>query len=212
MKNVYDILVNFKKKAYEFYEWDRNDDIEHIKKIPAIRVDDKVIKDFLYGEVKVSKEFLNRIYSKTEVYSNKLIKLIEFSCILFNKEFALAIEFNKEGKIIGKSKLLFDESDDIVCNTNLEVKNDINYEIISSSKDNNKYTRREYKTILMLNNYIEDLLKRNKEDEFRYVYFECFNEDSKDIKKAYEKLKEKINDANHEIIKKLTNLVKVLKK
>ena len=37
MKNVYDILVNFKKRAYEFYEWNKEDDIEHIKVIPSFK-------------------------------------------------------------------------------------------------------------------------------------------------------------------------------
>ena len=34
MKNVYDIVVNYKKQAYEFYEWDKSDNITHIKVIP----------------------------------------------------------------------------------------------------------------------------------------------------------------------------------
>ena len=31
MNYIYDILLNFKKEFFEFYEWNLNDDIIHIK-------------------------------------------------------------------------------------------------------------------------------------------------------------------------------------
>ena len=33
MKYIYDIILNFNERLYEFYEWKDNDDIEYIKKI-----------------------------------------------------------------------------------------------------------------------------------------------------------------------------------
>ena len=33
MKNIYYILVNFKKIPYEFYEWNKEDDVKKKKKI-----------------------------------------------------------------------------------------------------------------------------------------------------------------------------------
>ena len=41
MKNIYDILVNFKKIPYEFYEWNKEDDERGCRKI--IRLDDRVM-------------------------------------------------------------------------------------------------------------------------------------------------------------------------
>ena len=34
MNYIYDILLNFKNKLYDFYDWNINDDITHIRKIP----------------------------------------------------------------------------------------------------------------------------------------------------------------------------------
>ena len=46
---TYDILLNWTKNLHliEFFEWNLEDDLEHIKKIPIFRVSDKVIKDLL---------------------------------------------------------------------------------------------------------------------------------------------------------------------
>ena len=46
MKNIYDILVNFKKIPYEFYEWNKNDDIKHVKSIPTFRISSDCLIDF----------------------------------------------------------------------------------------------------------------------------------------------------------------------
>ena len=40
---IYDILVNFNDKLYDFYEWSENDLIEHIRKIPLIKVKKKLL-------------------------------------------------------------------------------------------------------------------------------------------------------------------------
>ena len=37
MKEVYDLLLNFKKIAYEFYEWNNDDEIINIKKIRLLQ-------------------------------------------------------------------------------------------------------------------------------------------------------------------------------
>ena len=46
---IYDVLLNwFKKgKIMESFEWNTNDEIDHVKKIPLIRVDDQDLYHFL---------------------------------------------------------------------------------------------------------------------------------------------------------------------
>ena len=46
MNYIYDILVNFKETLYDFYEWNKNDNITHIRKIPLFRINDIFFKDF----------------------------------------------------------------------------------------------------------------------------------------------------------------------
>ena len=71
MKNIYDILVNFKKIPYEFYEWNKEDDVKHVKKMPSIKVSDSTLYDIFYNDAVVSKNFLDQIKDKTEILTGK---------------------------------------------------------------------------------------------------------------------------------------------
>ena len=60
---VYDIILNWtdEDKIYEFFEWELNDDLEHIKKIPLFKIDSNTFDDILNYEVKTNDIFLNKI-------------------------------------------------------------------------------------------------------------------------------------------------------
>ena len=53
MKYVYDILLNFNEKLYEFYEWMDDDYFDYIKRIGII----KVSKDTLI-DIKTNKKYM----------------------------------------------------------------------------------------------------------------------------------------------------------
>ena len=38
MTYIYDILLNFKEELIEFYDWNKNDNIIHIRKIPLLKI------------------------------------------------------------------------------------------------------------------------------------------------------------------------------
>ena len=38
MNYIYDILLNFQKEFYDFYEWNPDDEIIHIRKIPLFYI------------------------------------------------------------------------------------------------------------------------------------------------------------------------------
>ncbi len=75
MKNIYDILVNFKKIPYEFYEWNKEDDVKHVKKMPSIKVSDSALYDIFYNDAVVSKNFLEEII-EGDLESGKVKKVI----------------------------------------------------------------------------------------------------------------------------------------
>lgn len=212
MKNVYDILVNFKKKAYEFYEWDKDDNIDHIKVIPSFKVSDECLYDFINYKVKVDDDFLSQIYAKSETFNNHLIKVIDYACILHNNDACLAVEFNSDGCLIGKSKLLFDEENDVISSaTNID-KIDIKYFIENKNVMDKNYTRKELNTVNILEKYLDNAYSKREEDEIKYMYFECFDVMEKDMKKAYNSLKESVKDVDLSVIDKLKYLIKALKK
>ena len=49
MNYYYDLVLNFNETAFMFYEWNENDVIELIKKIPLFSVNNKVLKDLIYN-------------------------------------------------------------------------------------------------------------------------------------------------------------------
>lgn len=212
MKNVYDILVNFKKNPYEFYEWEASDSINHIKKIPSFKVDDVTIYEVMNYDINVSHEFLEIVKDNTEVFYNRAIKKIEYACVIFNDEFSLAIIFDETGRVTGKSKLLFDESDDVVSSgKNLDVYK-LDYNVLDKTKVNLKFTRKENKIVTLLKRYLDNIYESKRYDELKYIYFECFNKEENDLFKAYSKLKHSISEADFNVINKLKTLIKVLKK
>ena len=71
MNFYYDILVNLQPNFIEFYEWEKEDNIWPIKKVPLFRVKHSVIVDFLSYDIVFRKEFLNDIFEKTIVKNDK---------------------------------------------------------------------------------------------------------------------------------------------
>ena len=209
MKNIYDILVNFKKIPYEFYEWNKEDDVKHVKKMPSIKVSDSTLYDIFYNDAVVSKNFLDQIKDKTEIFFGRTVKKVKYACVIYNDDVALSILLNDNGEIIGKSKLLFDEEEDVL-KEDVPVK-EIDYNIIKKSKKISGLTRRETKIVLLLSKYLDKIHESKKNDEIKYMYFECFNKVEEDNEKAYKNLKNEVLKANLNVIETLKTLIKVLK-
>ena len=122
---------------------------------------------------------------------------------------ALSILLNDNGEIIGKSKLLFDEEEDVL-KEDVPLK-EIDYNIIKKSKKISGLTRRETKIVLLLSKYLDKIYENKKSDEIKYMYFECFNTMEEDNEKAYKNLKNEVLKANLNVIETLKTLIKVLK-
>ena len=209
MKNIYDILVNFKKIPYEFYEWNKEDDVKHVKKMPSIKVSDSTLYDIFYNDAVVSKNFLYQIKDKTEIFFGRTVKKVKYACVIYNDDVALSILLNDNGEIIGKSKLLFDEEEDVL-KEDVPLK-EIDYNVIKKSKKISGLTRREAKIVLLLSKYLDKIYENKKNDEIKYMYFECFNKVEEDNEKAYKNLKNEVLKANLNVIETLKTLIKVLK-
>ena len=77
MNYIYDILLNFKESFLDFYEWNLDDEIIHIRKIPLFRVSKEKLYDFKNGIVKIDYSFLKYIFNKTEVFKGRNKKSIK---------------------------------------------------------------------------------------------------------------------------------------
>ena len=134
MNYIYDVLCNFQNVYYDFYDWNKTDDILRIRKIPIIKVNDEVYLDLKNNNVKVSYDFLENIKNKTEVFKNKYIDKINYSCIIANNLEAFIIKFDNKGNSIYKSSMLIDEEREVLEDINDYNCVTIKYEIVSKNK------------------------------------------------------------------------------
>ena len=53
MSYIYDILLNYNKELYDFYEWNLDDDICHIRKTPLFKVTTNQLVDIANNDIKI---------------------------------------------------------------------------------------------------------------------------------------------------------------
>ena len=159
MNYIYDVLLNFDSNIYDHYEWNLNDNIYHIKKIPIFKVEENIIEDVVNYNLKLKEDFLNKIKNKTEIYLNRVSKPIEYACILCNNEKVIAIKIDNKGKINKYSKMLISE----------ELETIENEEIIP-------YTKLKTKQEIKKTEYLKTKIKNSSKEQLEYLYYELYNE------------------------------------
>ena len=209
MNYIYDILINFNEKLYNFYEWDINDEIIHIRKIPLFKIDSKSLFDIKNNKVRMSDDILVRIKDKTEVFTNKNIKNLEYTCLLSDGAEVIGVEFNNEGLSVSKSKLLVDEDYEVVevCERVNESK--INYEILIPECIDEFKTRKESEIDVYIRNEIKRLIQDNNIEKLKYLYYECFNDKANNKGKIINEINLELKKNWHNIAEKLYNFFKL---
>ena len=121
MKYIYDLILNYNKDYLEFYEWQRDDNIININKVPIIKINSMQYEEIITNKIKVTDELLKKINNKTRIDRG----FIKYSLLITDDNYVTALKFDEKGIVIEKSKLLFDEGIAI-----LEEVNDLNMEFI----------------------------------------------------------------------------------
>ena len=209
MVYVYDILVNFNEKIIDFYDWDKNDQIRHIRKMPIFKVSSKVIMDIMFNKVKINSEIINLIKDKTEVFNLRSVNTLPFVCTFVSAETAVAVSMNKNGIVLEKSKFLVNEELEIIGVGNKLKKIDLDYSILEI-ENHSLLLRSEEK---ILDEMIREInLLKDNEEVINYLYYEWFNKPC--TKNAYEELifdLKKDFTPRHEELLNLLNILKVKK-
>lgn len=186
---IYDILINFSDQLYEFYEWSKKDRLIHLKKIPIIKVKEKVMDDICFNNIKIDKNTLNLIYNMTEKYDFKKIK---YASIFTDGERVITLEFNEKGEVKNRSKLLLEDEDEVNnyilrCDTT-----DINYKVLNKYEYNKNLTRKENNIRNILIKDLKMSYKKRNYQKIIYMYYEFFNKKKDDIEDMYKELLESI--------------------
>ena len=214
MINVYDIILNLldSNRVYESFEWSKNDNIEHIKKIPMVRVTTNTLYDIINSTFLVDKSFLNEIYKKSEVYTDIGTSKIDYSVLFTDTYKVVAVEFNKEGKSLFKSYLLLDEEEEIIDLSNEIKLRNINYKIIRKNKNSYLLTREEEFRRNYLLKELKIAYKKKKYEKINYLYEEIYPKDNKSLVDKYNILLNEIEKNYNEEHDKLYRIIRLTHK
>ncbi len=206
---LYDILANFNETLYDFYDWKTEDTILHLRKVPLFKIDTSTFIDISFNETVVDKNFLEKIYNKTQVFTARNVETINYCAVFTNDLNAVIVMFKQSGKVIKKSKMLVNEEMEVLSISAKIEKTNLEYIVEKKNKFSNM-TRSEK---IEINNLIESINEvKDNEEIINYLYFEWFNHLPgknahahliKDIKKSY-------SSKSKELLS-LLNIIKVKK-
>ena len=206
MNYFYDLLINLSDDVpFNFYEWNKNDNIIHLKKIPVFKIKTNDLKNFLSYNIKVDELFLTKIFNKTESYDKNYIN---YMALFTDGNNSLVIEFDEKGKTIAKSKLLLEEELDLL-EIAYSLKNEVvNYEKIDLLNEDSELRQiKELKHFLLVE--INTLWEKQNTPKLRYLYNEIINQDSKDLQKIYKSLQNIIKSDFNSNHLKMFNIIKL---
>ena len=207
MNYIYDVLSNFQLNYFDFFEWNKDDDVIRIRKIPIIKVNDIFYYNLKYNNVKVSDELLDKIENRTEIFKNKGIDTIYYAGVFTNGKEAIIVKYDNKGNNIYKSSMMIDEEREVIEDIQNDDVLDFNYEVISNG-NKSIGTRKESAIINRISKDISKLYDNKEYDKLSYLYFECFNEKCSN----YIKIKDDLinNLTNSKVVEIISSFIKLI--
>ncbi len=205
MNFIYDIVLNFNKDFYNFFEWNKNDNIINVKKIPIFLIDNDTFTSMKYDNVIVSKEFIDLIRDKTYTYTRSKLGI---SCLISNNKEVIAVLFNDNGNLIKRSSLMLDEEEEVLD----EIENDSLYKIniIKRRKVNIENVNRNIKE---KKDFLIKYINEEKNDiNLKYLYYDYFEKDENNIKIIKNDLIKEIKNNWNKKLNNFYDTVKIFKK
>jgi len=194
MNYIYNIKVNMQNSLLNFYEWNNDDNIEIINKLPLVVVKDKDYINILNMCIKLDKPEL----IKFELSNNMCIFTNLFDCV--------CVKFSNTGIVDKISKLTLVEEDDVLDEIRNKKVVDIKYSIINKNNNYNYLSRNENKILNSIINYIES--KKESNEIIDYLYYEWFK--NKKSNNKYEELLSSISKEYSDKHEYLYNLIQLI--
>lgn len=207
MEYIYDILLNYNKEFYEFYEWKNKDNIINVRKIPCFKVSEDVYIKLKYNIVVLGEKFVEMIKGKTSYYTSN--RGNNNLCIFTSKKDAFGAMIDNKGRIIQRSSLLLEESEEIIEEFADKKITDIN--IIRNQ--NSKCTKvgrleRERKQEIK-QNINNDKLGIEK---LKYIFYDYFEEEENNDKIIKQKILKELNKPWNKKLNNMYNTIKLISK
>lgn len=208
MNYIYDVLLNFQKDFYDFYEWNEDDEIIHIRKMPLFYISNKDYNIIKNSIVCFNKDFCDKIHNRTEKFKKINVALLNYVFLISNGKETMALKLNKNGVTTHKSSLLLDENEEISeMAEDLKLYN-LEYKIINSN-DISFNTRYEKENIVDISNKLCFLYNHKEDDKLKFLYLECFGKVEDDVNKVFNKLQKEIK-SNNKVTLKMIDFFKLI--
>ncbi len=197
MQYYYDVLGNFSEYILKFYEWESNDDIVNIKKIPFIKISKEDMRVLLSYSVILEMESIVR---NSKDKTNYL--LLSTGCD------ALMVELNQEGKIIYYSSLLIE--DELEVNELAHSMNTmkLKFKVLDKIKTLSDYRQGEKAKNLIFHE-LKKIKDNDNKDECLYYYYEWFHVSTDDYDKAIKKMFLEIKKPFNKDMERIEKLIRL---
>jgi len=194
MKYGFNIEVNYTEKLINIYEWEDNDDILLLKKVPIIKVSSDLYNNIINKNIKIDLNYIKNISRENN--------------IIFTSEYdAVCVCFLDNGKINKISKLSLEDEVEVLEQMYKAKETKINYEIID--KNNNPYTLLT-RTEETINKSIKKELEKikNNEELIEYLCFELLG--TVPTKNKFDKLYKELSEGENKYQTKFYEIMKLL--
>lgn len=200
MNYIYDIYLNLNENLYDFFDWNKNDKLIRVKKIPIIKISEDKFHKLVSNKIIIDKSLLSRIYNKCELFdkNNKL----EYACLFSDSSNIIAICFNENGKSIKKSFLSVDDELEVLEIVDKLKQENIEFKTVCKEKQFLK-TRKQ----LADEKFIANELKNIDVNKLNYIYLECFGKKENNKKTIMDNIKKVAK--NSKTYEKLYNILKL---
>ncbi len=209
MNYIYDIFLNFQSELYDFFEWNYDDKITHIRKIPVFRINPNDFLKIKNSSFRINNDFKEKIHNKTECFNQRKVTTIEYACLFTNAIEVVAILFDKEGNSNKYSNLFIDENTEVIEVCEQLEEECFSYIVNNKKQINNYTTRKDREIIKYIKNEFNLLIKNNENDKLKYLYYECFNKKENRINIVINEFKKWINNYNISNYMKVYDVLKM---
>ena len=166
MNYIYDIVLNFQNNYYNFFEWNRTDNIKNVYKISLYHLSNNDLLNLKDNQVTVNADFINLIKNDNPKHKKNI-------CLVSNGQTSLGLLFDQEGNLLKRSSLLFEEENDVNALAKTLPLTKIEY-TKNIPKISPNFLRIEIEKKETLKKYLTNL---TDESTLKYLYYEYFTKD-----------------------------------
>ena len=207
MNYYYDLTLSFDdQNIKKFYEWELDDNLIEIIKIPLYKVSENTLINFFKYNGFIEEDFLKKLKNRTVYKKEGKLKTILYAAIFTDSKFSIAIEFDNNGIIKRRSYLMLeDELNTIEIGYSLK-KIKIVFNKTTKRIINNSFSKEE-KMKSIIKDEINYLYHKKDFNKLVYYYMEWFKEYSNDINIIYSKMLNELNKNNITKLDLIYNLI-----